>query len=138
MATLGSLSVGDVMNYSIVAAGGHLQRASIRNGMTRSSLSSGLNLGSDAIADIIADAMRAVVTRGTATAAAVSGLKVCGKTGSAQVTGQEQTNAWFIGFLDEPDLPFALCVVVEDGGGGGQAAAPLAAKIFNELKKYRY
>lgn len=89
-------------------------------------------------ADIIADAMRAVVTRGTATAAAVSGLKVCGKTGSAQVTGQEQTNAWFIGFLDEPDLPFALCVVVEDGGGGGQAAAPLAAKIFNELKKYRY
>ncbi|NLF30559.1 MAG: DUF342 domain-containing protein, partial [Planctomycetes bacterium] len=56
MATLGSLSVGDVMNYSIVAAGGHLQRASIRNGMTRSSLSSGLNLGSDAIADIIADA----------------------------------------------------------------------------------
>jgi len=27
---------------------------------------------------------------------------------------------------------------VEDGGGGGQTAAPLAAKIFTELKNYRY
>ncbi|MDD4081177.1 MAG: penicillin-binding transpeptidase domain-containing protein, partial [Eubacteriales bacterium] len=89
-------------------------------------------------ADVITNAMRAVVTKGTTTGAAVSGLKVCGKSGSAQVTGQEATNAWFIGFLDEPDLPYALCVVVEDGGGGGQTAAPIAAKIFNELKNYRY
>ncbi len=89
-------------------------------------------------ADVITEALRGVVTSGTGTRAAVSGLKVCGKTGSAQVSGQEETNAWFVGFLDEPDLPYALCVVVEDGGGGGQTAAPLAAKIFTELKNYRY
>lgn len=89
-------------------------------------------------ADVITDAMRRVVTSGTARRAAVNGLKVCGKTGSAQVAGQEETNAWFIGFLDEPDLPYALCVVIEDGGGGGQAAAPLAGNIFSQLKNFRY
>ncbi|MGI6686877.1 MAG: penicillin-binding transpeptidase domain-containing protein [Christensenellales bacterium] len=89
-------------------------------------------------ADVIAEAMRQVVASGTAGRAAISGLKVCGKTGSAQVAGQEETNAWFIGFLDEPDLPYALCVVIEDGGGGGWAAAPLAGKIFNQLKHLRY
>ncbi len=89
------------------------------------------------VADVIADAMRAVVTGGTGRRAAVPGLKVCGKTGSAQVAGQEETNAWFIGFLDEPDLPYALCVVVQDAGGGGQVAAPLAGMIFSQLQQLR-
>ena len=89
-------------------------------------------------ADVIADAMRAVVTSGTARRAAVSGLKVSGKTGSAQVAGQAETNAWFVGFLDEPDLPYAVCVVVEDAGGGGQAAAPLAGTIFSQLRHLRH
>ena len=88
-------------------------------------------------ADVIADAMRAVVTSGTGRRAAVPGLKVSGKTGSAQVAGQEQTNAWFIGFLDEPDLPYAVCVVVQDAGGGGQVAAPLASTIFSQLQYLR-
>lgn len=89
-------------------------------------------------ADVIADAMRAVVSSGTARRAAVSGLKVSGKTGSAQVAGQTETNAWFIGFLDEPDLPYTVCVVVQDAGGGGQVAAPLAGTIFSQLKHLRY
>ena len=88
-------------------------------------------------ADVIADGMRRVVTHGTGRQAAVPGLKVCGKTGSAQIAGQEETNAWFIGFLDEPDLPYALCIVVEDAGGGGQVAAPLAATIFKQLRHLR-
>ena len=89
-------------------------------------------------ANVIADAMRKVVSSGTARRAAVSGLAICGKTGSAQVAGQAETNAWFIGFIDEPDLPYALCVVVEDAGSGGQVAAPLAATIFSQLRNFRY
>ncbi|MFW6154053.1 MAG: hypothetical protein ACOC95_02455 [Planctomycetota bacterium] len=53
MATLGSLTVGDVLNYSIVAAGGDVHRAWVRNGMSHTSLSSGLNVGSEAIATLI-------------------------------------------------------------------------------------
>ncbi len=85
-------------------------------------------------ADTIADAMRRAAVSGTATRAAVSGLKVAGKTGSAQIGGQEDTNAWFIGFLDEPSLPYAVCVVVQDAGGGGEIAAPIAGKVFEYLK----
>lgn len=85
-------------------------------------------------AGIIKQAMRQAVRSGTATRAAVSGLNVCGKTGSAQIDGQELTNAWFIGFLDEPTLPYAVCVVVSDAGEGSRQAAPLAARIFEYIR----
>ena len=85
-------------------------------------------------AKIIAQAMRQAVAGGTATRARVAGLQVAGKTGSAQVDRQELTNAWFIGFLDEPTLPYALCVVVMDAGEGSRHAAPLAGKIFQYIK----
>ena len=86
-------------------------------------------------ADVLKGYMRGVVTGGTGTAAAVSGVKVCGKTGSAEIDTQENTNAWFVGFLDEPESPYALAVVVEDAGGGGSVAAPIAQKIFSWLVK---
>ena len=78
----------------------------------------------------IKEYMRAVITGGTGTAAAVSGKKVCGKTGSAEIDTQENTNAWFVGFLDESTAPYSLAIVVEDAGGGGSVAAPLAKKIW--------
>ncbi|MGI6690445.1 MAG: penicillin-binding transpeptidase domain-containing protein [Christensenellales bacterium] len=84
-------------------------------------------------ADLIADMMAEAVQRGTARGAAVRGARVCGKTGSAQVDRQADTNAWFIGFLDNPATPYAVCVVVENAGGGGAVAAPLAGKIFSKL-----
>ena len=82
-------------------------------------------------ASILKDYMRAVVTSGTGTAANIQGAKVCGKTGSAEIDNQENTNAWFVGFLDDPDAPYALSIVVEDAGGGGSVAAPLARQIFS-------
>ena len=81
-------------------------------------------------ADIIAGYMLEAVRSGTATRAAVPGVKVCGKTGSAQIGGQSETNAWFIGFIDDPRFPFAVCVVVENAGGGGTVAAPIAGQLF--------
>lgn len=81
-------------------------------------------------AALLKEYMRAVITGGTGTAAGISGVKVCGKTGSAEMDTQENTNAWFVGFLDEADTPYALSIVVEDAGGGGSVAAPLARKIF--------
>ena len=84
-------------------------------------------------AAVIRSCMREAVVSGTGVNAAVSGLKVCGKTGSAEIDGQEKTNAWFVGFLEEEAYPYAVCVLVEDAGGGGTAAAPVAAGIFRWL-----
>ncbi|MBE5767521.1 MAG: penicillin-binding protein 2 [Clostridiales bacterium] len=81
-------------------------------------------------AAVLQQFMRSVVTGGTGTAAAIPGVKVCGKTGSAEKDTQENTNAWFVGYLDEEKSPYAICVVVEDAGGGGSVAAPIARKIF--------
>lgn len=86
--------------------------------------------------------MQAVVTEGTGTRAKVSGLTVCGKTGSAETSrnGRDVTHGWFIGYCANEQLPFALAVIVEDiadGEGGGSTAAPIAADIFAYLKENR-
>ena len=86
-------------------------------------------------AAILKDYMRAVITSGTGTAANIPGVKVCGKTGSAEIDTQENTNAFFVGFLDDPDNPYALSIVVENAGGGGSVAAPMAKQIFNWMLK---
>lgn len=107
--------------------------ATAPNGTERAKLTSKVYrkpLTSDQAA-ILKDYMRAVVTGGTGTSANIGGKKVCGKTGSAEIDGQEFTNAWFVGFLDEAASPYALSIVVENGGGGGSVAAPIARKIFN-------
>lgn len=90
----------------------------------------------------LADYMRSVVINGTGTRAAVNGLTVCGKTGSAESTlmGQPITYGWFVGYLADEELPFALTVLVEDipdGEGGGSTAAPIAGDIFTYLKQNR-
>ena len=83
--------------------------------------------------------MRAVVTSGTGSRASVDGLTICGKTGSAESSrkGRAVTHGLFIGYIDSDELPFAVCVVVEDivdGEGGGSTAAPIAGDIFEYLR----
>ncbi len=90
----------------------------------------------EAIAQSIKSAMRAVTTSGTGVGAQVEGLAVCGKTGSAETRIDEEyvVHGWYVGFLDEPDLPYAVSVIVERGESGSGAAAPIARQIFQYLK----
>ena len=86
--------------------------------------------------------MRAVVTSGTGTRAAVDGLTICGKTGSAESSrnGRAVTHGLFIGYIDSEELPYAVCVVVEDiadGQGGGSTAAPIAGDIFEYIRDHQ-
>jgi penicillin-binding protein 2 len=68
-----------------------------------------------------------------------SRFQVAGKTGTGDVTndtvtrGDQEPDAWFVGFGPNPDPEYVVVVVVEHGGYGAQAAAPAVANIFNYL-----
>lgn len=86
-------------------------------------------------ARIVKDLMRGVVAEGTGANAAISGIAVCGKTGTADHndnTGKQRTpHSWFIGFAPYESPQIAIAVIVEEGGVGGG----IAAKITRELIK---
>ncbi len=92
--------------------------------------------GSTALA--LREAMVGVVTSGTGTAAAVDGLVVGAKTGTAQVgEGIDATHAWTIAFagptIDDPQLAIAVLVEADEAVGeqtGGRVAAPIVAQIL--------
>ncbi len=78
--------------------------------------------------------MRQVVDEGTGAAAAVQGLDVAGKTGTAETGRAGHNDAWFIGFAPSNAPRFAFAVLVEDvAGTGGDVAAPIAAEVLRAL-----
>ncbi|MBO5324308.1 MAG: penicillin-binding protein [Oscillospiraceae bacterium] len=62
------------------------------------------------------------------------GLKVCAKSGTAEVGGDKKPNAMFTGFVADENLPLAFIVAVEDGGYGRQVCTPIIAKILEACK----
>ena len=89
------------------------------------------------VASVIQGYMKDVVQNGTGTRARVDGLTIAGKTGSAEgnVNGRAVTHAWFTGYIESSQYPYAVCVMVEEGGSGGSVAAPIAQKIFTYLAR---
>lgn len=57
-------------------------------------------------------------------------LTVCAKSGTAEVGEGERPHSWFVGFVEQEDLPLAFSVVVENGGGGSAVAGSIAAKLL--------
>ena len=60
------------------------------------------------------------------------GLEIAGKTGTAEVEGKEP-NATFVGFLQDPNHPYAFIVTVENAGGGQEVAVPIANAVLQAL-----
>ncbi|MCR5090600.1 MAG: penicillin-binding protein [Oscillospiraceae bacterium] len=58
-----------------------------------------------------------------------AGLTLCAKTGTAEV-GDGTTHAWFTGFLQDEEHPYAFIVFVEQGGGGLSVASPIATTVL--------
>jgi peptidoglycan glycosyltransferase len=68
-------------------------------------------------ANTVRDMMVNAVENGYANGAAIDGLVVGGKTGTAE-TGSGEPHAWFIGFAGDPEPRYAVAVVLEHGGAG--------------------
>jgi len=81
----------------------------------------------------VAQMMSNVVKEGTGTAAALSGIDVAGKTGTAEIqAGVNQV--WFIAFAPINDPRVAIAVTVERSSGqGGTVAAPIAKQVMEAL-----
>lgn len=75
------------------------------------------------------EALRMAVEWGTGTAAAVPGLAVAGKTGSAE-NPRGIPHAWFAGYAPADRPALVVVAFVEHGFRGGVSAAPIAKAIF--------
>lgn len=61
------------------------------------------------------------------------GLNVCAKSGTAEVGGNKKPNAWFSGFIDDEQNPYAFVVLVENGGYGTSVAGSVANKVLQDI-----
>ena len=87
---------------------------------------------------ILRDAMRdEVEDAGTGARAEVPGLRICGKTGTAQITNEHNQEVdrttWFISFAPYENPRYAVVVMVESGSFGSTTCAPIAAKIYKAI-----
>jgi peptidoglycan glycosyltransferase len=86
-------------------------------------------IDSDA-AEGVAAMMTSVVERGSGTAAKLQGMRVAGKTGTAE-RGGGVNQAWFVAFAPAERPRIALAVTVEQAAGtGGEVAAPIAQRLL--------
>jgi peptidoglycan glycosyltransferase len=78
--------------------------------------------------------MLAVVRSGTGTAAAISGVQVAGKTGTAELRPNSKdpkdADAWFVAFVPAQRPRVAVAVMLVGAGFGGTAAAPVAKRVL--------
>jgi len=95
------------------------------------------------VAATVRDLMVGVVSGGTGTAAALPGIEVAGKTGTAELgpapaspddggEPEQQEDAWFTSFAPANNPKLAVAVMlVNVKGGGGTVAAPIAREVLS-------
>ncbi|NHA69357.1 peptidoglycan D,D-transpeptidase FtsI family protein [Phycicoccus flavus] len=93
------------------------------------------------VADELTDMLVATVDEGTGTKAQIPGVRVAGKTGTAEHGEGRRAHAWFISYAPADDPQIAVAVIVEDGGvsgsetSGGSVAAPIAKQVMEARLK---
>jgi cell division protein FtsI/penicillin-binding protein 2 len=108
------------------------------------------------VARFVGRSMRAVVTGGTGVGAAIDGVAVAGKTGTAELRstvnqdpvppadGEEapppeedptDTDAWFAAYAPAGHPRIAVCVLLIAQGAGGEVAAPAARQVIQAAIK---
>lgn len=82
---------------------------------------------------VVQDGLEAAVTYGTAKALGVPGVRVAGKTGTAETIPGKPNHAWIVGYAPVEDPQYAVVVFLEYGGSGGGKAAPVGHEVFKYL-----
>jgi cell division protein FtsI/penicillin-binding protein 2 len=89
------------------------------------------------VAAQVRDMMIGVVRGGTGTAAAIPGVTVAGKTGTAELVptadaarNPRNTTAWFVAFAPAEKPRAAVAVMLVGAGQGGESAAPVARQVL--------
>ena len=65
------------------------------------------------------------------------GLDMYAKSGTAE-TGGDESDAWFVGFTDDEEAPYAFVVWIKEGGGGASDAAPVAREVLQTIQANDY
>jgi penicillin-binding protein A len=88
-------------------------------------------------ADELTRMMELVVQGGTGTAAQIPGVRVAGKTGTAEIGRGNIHTTWFASFAPANAPRVAIAVVVENqlNGFGGTISAPIAKQVMEALLK---
>jgi penicillin-binding protein 2 len=94
---------------------------------------------SDSAFNAVIWGMQDVVTAGTARSAAIPGINICAKTGTAQnfrfIGGKKielNENSMFVCFAPRENPKIAIAVVVENAGYGSTSAAPIASLLMEK------
>jgi penicillin-binding protein 2 len=92
----------------------------------------------DSIFEAVADGMQGVMERGTAAAAKVPGIIVCGKTGTVEnyYKGiKQKDHAVFAAFAPRDNPRIAIAVICENAGFGSNSSAPIASLMIEKYLK---
>ena len=75
---------------------------------------------------------------GTGTRAFVPGMRICAKTGTAQIQQGRKTighTTWFASFAPFDNARYVVVVMIEDGTTGGATCGPVAHQVYLALQK---
>jgi peptidoglycan glycosyltransferase len=84
------------------------------------------------VASTVRDIMVGVVRSGSGRRAAIDGVTVAGKTGTAEASKSQNTHAWFIAFAPAEQPKVAMAIILENSGVGGRVAAPAAKPVLEK------
>ena len=91
---------------------------------------------------IVREAMLADVDdpQGSGRLAAVPGMRICAKTGTAQIMDERNRvidwTTWFASYAPYDNPRYTVIVTVESGKSGGLTCAPIAQKIYQAIQQY--
>lgn len=135
------------MVSAAIANGGKVMNPTLVDSITSSNLSTIKDFSASQYSQAISAQTAATLTQmmvnnvagGAASNAAISGVQVAGKTGTAQNGATDPYTLWFTGFAPADNPKYAITVLVENGGGLGQTgygnliAAPIAKKVLEAV-----